>query len=297
MKSIYLSDSGIKVSPLIYSFWRALDDPNGLSYETIENKVKSCLSLGINTFDHADFYGDFNVEKLFGKAIKRLKISRDKLVISSKYGFNLVHPSRPSTRIKHYDNSPQHIRKCVEQSLKNFNTDYLDILLLSQFDPITATDATASELTKLVISGKVRHIGVANFTVHQHQLLQSRLEIPILTNHIKLNVLETEALQNGTIDFIKQQYSKPLAWAPLAGGRIKDKNDISTLNVRQTLSRLAKKYSTDEEGLAIAWLLKLEALPVLGNTDLNKIKRAASAVDLKIDRQDWYEIYFSSQNT
>ncbi len=297
MEKITLGENGPEVSPVIYSFWRAMEDPDGISFDTVQSKLKACLNLGITTFDHADIYGNYQVEELFGKALKELGISRHNLVISTKCGINHVDPRRSQYRVRHYDSSPGHLNKSVEQSLKNLGTDYLDILLLHKHDALMDADETASALTKLVKRGLVKHIGVVDFTVHQHQLLQSRLGIPIITNHLELNLLNTRAISDGTVDFIKQQYSKPLAWAPLASGRLIDKNDAATFNVRNTLKRIASNYHVNEEQLAIAWLLRLGALPIIGTNSIQRIKNATSAVNINMDQQDWYEIYFSAQNT
>lgn len=297
MKKINLSENGPEVSPLIYSFWRAMEDKDGVTYESILGKLEACLSLGITTFDHADIYGNYRVEKLFGKALKESSVKREDIILSTKCGINNIDPLRPDYRTRHYDSSSEYIRKSVEKSLENFGTDYLDILLLHHPDPLMDADDTASELTKLVNKGLVKYIGVADFTVHQHRLLQSRLSIPIITNHLELNVLNTSAIENGTLDFIKEHYSKPLAWSPLAGGRLIDENDASTYNVRNTLKKLSARYSCNEEQLAIAWLLRLGALPILGTNSITKIKNAASAVTLEMDKQDWHEIYFSGLPT
>jgi predicted oxidoreductase len=296
MEKVLLGEDGPLVSPLIYSFWRSIEEPSGISLRSIENKINTCLELGITTFDHADIYGNYEVEELFGKALKQKAIKREDIVLSTKCGINIVHESRPQYRARHYDSSPDYIIESVERSLKNLQTDYIDILLLHHPDPLMDTDETASALTSLVKKGTVLHVGVANFTVHQHQLLQSRLAIPIITNHLELNLLNTKAITDGTIDFIKQQYSRPLAWAPLAGGRLLDKNDESTFNIRSTLKRIAGNYNIHEEQLAIAWLLKLGALPIVGTNSIQRIKNATSAVDIKLDKQDWYEIYFSAIN-
>ncbi|MGQ0827981.1 MAG: aldo/keto reductase [Bacteroidota bacterium] len=296
MEQIELCDNGPLVSPVIYSFWRCMEDPEGVSLKTIEKKINTCIGLGITTFDHADVYGNYQVEELFGKAIQQKSFKREDVVLSTKCGMNLVDKARPKYKVTHYDSSHDYIVKSVKQSLKNLKTDYIDILLLHQPDPLMNADETASALTGLVNEGLVRYVGVANFTVHQHQLLASRLAIPIVTNHIELNLLNTKAITDGTIDFIKQQYSRPLAWAPLAGGRLLDKKDASSLKVRNTLKKVAKKYEINEEQLAIAWLLKLGALPIVGTNSIQRIKNATSAIDIDLDRQDWFEIYFSAIN-
>lgn len=297
METIRLGEYGPEVSPVIYSFWRALEDPDGISYRTVQAKLHACIDQGITTFDHADVYGNYQVEALFGKAVKESGIRRDKIVISTKCGINQVDTSRPAYRTRHYDSSPEHITRSIEQSLQNLGTDYIDILLLHHPDPLMDADETASALTTLVKKGLVRHVGVANFTVHQHQLLQSRLSIPIITNHLELNLLNVKPLTDGTIDFIKQQYSRPLAWSPLAGGRLLDANDDKTFNIRSVLKRVAARYGINEEQLAIAWLLRLGALPIVGTNSVERIRNATSAVNIQLDRQDWYEIYFTVINS
>jgi predicted oxidoreductase len=297
MEKVSLSTEGPLISPIIYSFWRWMEDPEGLSSSFIEKKLNTCIDLGINTFDHADIYGHYNVEELFGKVIKQKSIKREDIIISTKCGINIIDAARPQYRIKHYDTSREHIFKSVKKSLSNLKTDYIDILLLHHPDLLIDPEETALALTDLVKEGLVRYVGVANFTIHQHQLLQSRLSIPIVGNHIELNLLKTQAITDGTIDFIKQQKSNILAWAPLAGGRLLDQNDESSFNIRNTLKKIAAKYNINEEQLAITWLLKLGALPIVGTNSLQRIKNATSAVSINIDRQDWYEIYFAAINT
>ena len=104
--------------------------------------------------------------------------------------------------------------------MRKLRTDYIDIFLLNQLDPLSNLEETAMTLQKLRDSGKVKNIGVVNFSVFQHQLLGSYLRIPIVTNHIELNLLNTSAFDNGQIDYIKQKYMRPLATAPLAEGQL-----------------------------------------------------------------------------
>jgi predicted oxidoreductase len=296
MKKVFLSEVGPEISNIIYSFWRAHEELEGVKYSSVLSKLNTCLDLGINTFDHADIYGDYQIEELFGKALKESAARREDVVIITKCGLNVVDHLKTSYRIRHYDSSPEHIIEKVECSLYNFQTDYIDVLLLNHFDPLIDADETALVLSNLVKSGKVKYIGVANYTVQQFKLLQSRLHIHLLTNLIELNVLNTKAITDGTIDFIKQQRSRLMAWSPLAGGRLVDKNDDSTFNIRNTLNRIAEKYEINEEQLAIAWLVNLGVLPIVGSNNASKIKNATSAVEIKLDRQDWHEIYFSSLN-
>jgi predicted oxidoreductase len=290
MEKIYLSDAGPKVSPAIYGFYRWTDEQE-ISVAAMDKIIGLCLDLGINTFDHADYYGDYQCESLFGQVIKQKKVKRENLVLFSKCGLRVPHPSQPGIRIKHYDSSSSFIVESVERSLRNLQTDYLDIFLLDHLDPIANLEETAITLQHLKETGKVKNIGVANFSVFQHQLLASYLKIPIVTNHIELSLLNTLALDNGQIDYIKQRYMRPLASAPLAAGRISNGTDPVAVKMRNRLSEISGRYNSDIESIAVAWLLKLGALPLIGTTEEQRIRNIVAAFQINLDHQDWYELY------
>jgi predicted oxidoreductase len=293
MEKIYLSDSGPKVSPAVYGFYRWAD--GDLSQAKMETIINLCLELGINTFDHADIYGGYECEELFGQVIKSKSIKREDIVLFTKCGIRLPHPSRPEIRVKHYDTSRAHILKSLENSLRYLRTDYIDIFLLNQLDPLSNLEETALTLHKLRESSKVKNIGVVNFSVFQHQLLSSYLRIPIVTNHIELNLLNTTAFDNGQIDYIKQKYMRPLATAPLAEGRIANSIDKRPLLIRRKLEELAPKYNANIESIAVAWIVKLGALPLIGTTNEKRIRNIVSAFEINLDKQDWYELYEASR--
>jgi predicted oxidoreductase len=208
---------------------------------------------------------------------------------------NLPHPNRPDVRVRYYDTSARHILKSIDNSLKKLRTDYVDIFLLDQLDPLSNLEETAITLERLRTSGKIRNIGVANFSVSQHQLLASYLRVPIVTNHIELNLLNTTALDNGQVDYIKQRYMRPLASAPLAGGRIENGTDEVALRIHFKLEELEEKYGANVESLAVAWLIKLGALPLVGTTNEQRIRNIVNAFAVDLDQQDWYDLYNTSR--
>jgi predicted oxidoreductase len=289
MEKIYLSDSGPKVSPAIYGFYR-WNDLSGTS-QKMEKIVNLCLELGINTFDHADVYGDYQCEELFGKVISKKSFKREDIVLFTKCGLMVPHKGLKDVRVKHYNLSKDHILKSVDNSLIKLRTDYIDIFLLDHMDPLANLEETAVTLKKLVDIGKVKNIGVVNFSVFQHQLLASFLRIPIVTNHIELNLLNTSAIENGQLDYIKQRYMRPLASSPLAGGKIAKGKDALSERVRKQLKKTAKKYDADIESIAVAWLVKLGALPLVGTTSEPRIRNIVNAFAISLDNQDWYELY------
>lgn len=292
MEKIYLSDAGPKVSPAIYGFYRWNDVENPSA--TMEKVVNLCLELGINTFDHADIYGNYTCEELFGDVINKRSFKREDIVLFSKCGVRLPHASQPGVRVKHYDTSREHVIQSLDNSLRKLKTDYIDIFLLNHFDPTCNLEETAITLQKLKESGKIKNIGVANFSVFQHQLFTSYLKTPIVTNHIELNLLNTAAFDNGQIDYIKQKFMRPLALAPLAEGRIAHGTDKQAVTVRYKLNEIAKKYGVDIESIAVAWLLKLGAQPLIGTTNEQRIRNIVNAFTINLNKQDWYELYNAS---
>jgi predicted oxidoreductase len=289
MQKIYMGDAGPKVSPAIYGFyrWNDVKDANDILKKT----VRLCLELGINTFEHGDSYGSYKCEEFFGNLLSEGTFKREDVILFTKCGLKVPHPQSPEIRIRHYDTSAAHIVKSVESSLKKLRTDYIDIFLLDKLDAISNLEETALTLEKLKDSGKIKNIGVANFSVFQHQLLTSYLTKPIVTNHIELNLLSTQALDNGQIDYIKQRYMRPLAYAPLAEGRIATGTDKQAVKVREKLEELSSKYDVNIESLAVAWLVKLGAVPLIGTTNEQRIRNAVNAFSIELDHQDWYDLY------
>jgi predicted oxidoreductase len=295
MQKVYLSDAGPKVSPAVYGFYRWDNEHDAAA--AMERIVNLCLELGINTFDHAGVYGHYRCEELFGQLISRKAFKREDIVLFTKCGLRSPHPQYPDVRVKHYDTSADHIRSSVDNSLRKLRTDYIDIFLLDHLDPISNLEETAAALFKLKESGKVRNIGIANFSVFQHQLLASYLQTPLVTHHSELNLLNTSALDNGQLDYIKQKYMRPLASAPLANGRIANGRDELAQRVRKKLQDISPKYNADIESVAVAWLVKLGALPLIGTQEEQRIRNIVKAFTIELDHQDWYDLYNVSKGT
>ena len=97
-----------------------------------------CLEIGITTFDHADIYGDYGTEADFGIAFTQSKIDRSKIQLISKCGIQMV--DHRQNRIAHYQYDADYIIWSAERSLKNLQTDYLDLLLLHRPSPLMNPD-------------------------------------------------------------------------------------------------------------------------------------------------------------
>jgi predicted oxidoreductase len=293
MKRISLSTSGPTVSRLAYGVWRLADDPAGKTPARIQAKIETCLECGITTFDHADIYGGYVCEGLFGQVLKRVPSLREKMEIVTKCGINAPGPNRGDARVKHYDVSAPAIERCVERSLTELNIDYIDVLLMHRPDWLTRADETATALNRLIAAGKIRHAGVSNYNVHQFDLLNARLDQPLVTNQLELSLLQMKAIYDGTLDQCEKFHISPMAWSPLGGGRFFDPADAAAQRVRAEMKALEGKYQAGVDQLARAWVLALPSRPVviLGTNDLARIRSAAQADTITLDRQDWYALW------
>ncbi len=294
MTRIQLADGGPTFSRVVAGFMR-LNEWN-MSTAALLGFIHICLDLGITTFDHADIYGGYTCEELFGRALAAEPSLRGRIELVTKCGIQLVTPNRPDTRVKHYDTSREHIIASAERSLCTLHTDTLDLLLIHRPDPLMNADETAAALGELRSSGKIRHAGVSNFTPRQFDLLQSRLDFPLVTNQIELSLLHLDPLHDGTLDRLQQLRVPPMIWSPLAGGRLFDPGDERARRVRAALEAIGSAIGASAEQVALAWLLSHPArvLPVMGTGKLERLREAAAAENIALDRQQWFALWEAS---
>ena len=277
------------MSRIVAGAWR-MSDWNWSAQERLR-WIEQCVELGVTTFDHADIYGDYTVETLFGEALALAPALREKLQLVTKCGICLTSPARPAHRVKHYDTSFDHIVSSVENSLQVLGTDHIELLLIHRPDALMDADVVASAFTHLQLQGKVLHFGVSNFTVAQFELLQSRF--PLVTNQIELHPLYLAPLTDGTLDQCQQRRIQPMIWSPLAGGRLITSTDAVAVRVRAALEGVGTRHGVSLATMAFAWLLRHPSrpIPVAGSRRIEAMREAVAALDVKLDAQDWTEIW------
>lgn len=275
-------------------FWRAKEW--NYNSEQFYELMSQSLELGITTIDHADIYGQYSCEDIFGNILKEHSSLRQKIEIVTKCGIKFANKRYPEFSIHSYDTSKQHIIWSAENSLRNMSTDYLDVLLIHRPDPLMNADEVAEAMTELKQSGKVLHFGVSNFLPHHFSLLQSRLDFPLVTNQIEASVLCTEHFDNGNTDFLQEKRIAPMVWSPFAGGRIFSDNSEQSIRVRNILLELAYKYQVDIDAIAAAWLLvhPVNFVIVLGTGKIERIKAAMKGLNVNLTREEWFKIWVAS---
>lgn len=287
-----LSPNGPEFSRLVYGTWRVLDD--GSSLQELNRRLNLCADLGMTTIDTAEIYGLYEVEEALGKALALSPGLRDRLEIVTKAGIYVPNKFHPERRTAFYNASGARLIKSLEKSLRFLGTDRVDLFLVHRPDWLTSADDTASGLNQLLRDGKIAHAGVSNYSVTQYDLLNSRLDQPLVTNQVEFHLLHMDPVYDGVFDQCQKLQVRPMAWSPLAGGRLFDATNEAARRLAAEAARLADKYDgATLEQLAYAWILAhpAQALPVIGTNKVERIESAAQSSRIQLEREDWYSLW------
>ena len=281
------------LSPIVAGAWRLADW--GWTAQQRLAWVEANLDIGLTSFDHADIYGDYRVETLFGEALALRPALRSRMQLVSKCGIRLRSAARPGgmtpTHVKHYDTSAAHVQASVDASLQALRTDHLDLLLIHRPDALMDFDALADTFEALRRAGKVRHFGVSNFSPAQLAPLHRRFSLA--SHQIELSPLHLDPLHDGVLDQCQDLGLRPMVWSPLAGGRLFTGQDDAAQRVRRTLETVAAELGISTTTLAIAWVLRHPSapLPILGSRRIAVARDVLAALGLVLDAQTWWRIW------
>lgn len=266
----------------------------GFSTSEYQAMIEACLENGVTAFDHADIYGDYTTEAEFGEALKNNAALRAHIRIISKCGIQMMSDNRPSHQIKSYNTSAKHIISSVEQSLENFHTDHLDLLLIHRPDPLLNPEEVASAVAHLKQQGKILQFGVSNFLPHQVTLLQQYIQIEY--NQLEISILHLPPFSNGMLEHCMEHKIVPMAWAPLGGGILNDDSHPRFRSIVSMASKLGEKYGTGINEILLAWLHRHPAgiLPIIGTTKIERLVQAKNAAAIILDREDWFKLLAAS---
>ncbi|MFM1678997.1 aldo/keto reductase family oxidoreductase [Aeromonas salmonicida] len=282
-----LHAQGPTFSRLIMGYWRLMEWQ--LSPAALLDLMKYHLDLGVTTIDHADIYGGYQCEEAFGNALRLEPSLRDRMEIVSKCGIALT--AKPEHALNHYNTGKAHIIASAEDSLRKLATDHLDLLLIHRPDPLMDADEVADAFISLKQAGKVKHLGVSNFSARQFELLQSRLPFPLVTNQLEISPLNQSTTLDGTLDLCQQLRIKPMAWSCLGGGRLFDGQESAPL--RAELEQIRHEVGAQNiEQLVYAWVMMLpsQPLPLIGSGKRERIAAAVAAESIALTRQQWFRI-------
>jgi predicted oxidoreductase len=288
-----LGKSGLVSPPIAYGCWRLSESEPRRVREIID----AALAAGIRLFDHADIYGGSGLaEELFGNALAASPGLRREMLIATKCG---IIPGVP------YDSSAEHIVHSAEESLRRLRTDVIDLYQIHRPDLLTHPEEVAAALGKLRDSGKIRAAGVSNHSPSQFSALERHLPFPLATHQPELSAWCLDAFRDGVIDQCLERGVTPLAWSPLAGGKLglpaaevrKLEGGERLAALLERLDALARREGVPRAAIAIAFLLVHPAgiIPIVGTQRPDRIRECLRALDVKLTRADWYSIVEASE--
>lgn len=292
---IKVAPEGPEFSRIVQGFWRLNDWQ--LSAKELDKMIDYCLDIGISTFDNADIYGLYTCEGLFGEYLNRYPQRRKQMELVTKCDIKLPADRWADFKEKTYETGKRHIFLSVEHSLSEMKTDYLDLLLIHRPDPLMDADEVAEAFHLLKKEGKVKYFGVSNFSTTQFDLLESRLDFPLVTNQLEFSPLFLNPLEDGTFDQCQQYRIAPMAWSPFAGGHLFNGDDEKSARVRKVLQDIGDELggrSIDQ--VAMAWIFFHPAgiLPIIGSGKIERIGSALKGLEIQLDREQWFRVWKAS---
>lgn len=293
---VTIAPQGPDFSELVQGYWRLGEW--GMTPQQRLTFLKQHLELGITTVDHADIYGNYQCETLFGEALALEPSLREQMQIVTKCDINLCGDKTPQRKINHYDTSSAHIYQSVNNSLERLGVSEIDVLLIHRPDALMEADEVAEAFSELHKVGKVKHFGVSNFSPRQFELLQSRLGKPLVTNQVEINPLNFEVAHDGTLDQLQMNRTRPMAWSCLAGGSLFSGDTEQAKRVREELEAIRVEIGAQSiDQVIFAWVRRLPSkpLPIIGSGKIERVQAAIAALEFELTREQWYRVWVASK--
>lgn len=284
-----LSES-VSIGPIGFGFWRF----TGQSDAENARLVTTALDLGITLLDTADVYGlDWGgtgfgtCEEALGRVFAAHPGLRDTVVLATKGG---IIPGVP------YDSSASYIVSACEASLRRLQVDHVDLYQIHRPDMFTHPDEVAYAFQSLHGRGLVRMFGVSNHTVAQTRALLTHVDVPFVSTQPEFSAHHLAPLRDGTLDYCMEVGLTPLAWSPLAGGRIATGEEVPTQLIN-VLDTIAAREGVSRSTVALGFVLAHPSRPVplVGTQQPARLTDMMAVSAMALSRSDVYDIIESSE--
>jgi aryl-alcohol dehydrogenase-like predicted oxidoreductase len=293
-QGLEVSSIGFGCMGLNFGYGTALSKEDGITL------IRQAFDRGVTFFDTAEMYGPFTNEELVGEALKPI---RDKVVIATKFGFNIE-----GGRQAGLNSRPEHIKKVADESLKRLGIEVIDLLYQHRVDPAVPIEDVAGAVKELIEKGKVRHFGLSEPGAQTVRLAHAVQPVTALQNEYSLWTRGPET--NGILNACEELGIGLVAYSPLGKGFLtgamgKDTkigvNDFramlprftpEALEANQALVNLLKDIATRKKAtpaqIALAWLLaqKPWIVPIPGTTKLHRLEENLVSAQLILTEQD-----------
>ena len=269
--------------------------------------LHAAVDRGITFFDTAEVYGPFTNEELVGEALAPY---RDKVVIATKFGFDLSGPDHKPGAAG-VTSRPEHIKRAIEGSLKRLKTDVIDLYYQHRVDPNTPIEDVAGAVKDLIQAGKVKHFGLSEAGAKTIRRAHAVQPVTALQSEYSLWFRDHE---NEILPTIEELGIGLVAYSPLGKGFLTGKIDESTTlesnDFRSTLPRftpearrankalvdligaIAERKKATPAQIALAWVLaqKPWIVPIPGTTKLHRLEENIGAVSMELTAEDLGEM-------
>ena len=287
-----LGSSDIAISPIAWGMWRLAED--GRTVSEAAALVHAALDAGITLLDTADIYGfdgasGFgDAEALLGEVLAAEPGLRGRMVLATKGG---ILPPLP------YDQSADYLRSAIDASLRRLKVDSVDLWQVHRPDILAHPQEVARVLDDAVTAGKIRTLGVSNFTVHQTAALNQFLGHKLVSTQPEISPLRITCFENGELDQAMMLGLAPLAWSPLGGGRLAKPETARDKAVAAELDRVGAAQGVSRTVAAYSWLMAHPAgiVPIIGSQQAGRIAEGTAAMQVRWTREDWYAVLVATR--
>lgn len=280
----------VAIGPIGYGFWRF----TGQSDDENARLVSTAVDVGMNLLDTADVYGlDWGgtgfgtCEEALGRVFASHRSLRDKVVLATKAG---IIPGVP------YDSSASYLVSACEASLRRLQVDHVDLFQIHRPDMFTHPEEVARAFESLRGRGLARMFGVSNHTVSQTRTLLRLVDVPVVSTQPEFSAHTLAPLRDGTLDLCMEVGLTPLAWSPLAGGRLASGDGVRQQLV-DVLDGIAAREHVSRTAVALGFVLAHPSRPValLGTQKVERLRDAVTALSINLSRSDVYDIIEASE--
>ena len=294
--------SGVLLPRISLGFWHNFGsvDP----YDRSRDITRFAFDHGITHFDLANNYGPVygSAEETMGRLMDdTFAPYRDELFISTKAGYDMWPGPYGEWGSRKY------LMASIDQSLKRMHLDYVDLFYSHRYDPVTPLDETLQALVDIVKAGKALYVGISRWPLEALKFADEYLrarDVPLLIFQDKLNMLDQEPMNNGTLNYCHEHGIGFISFSPLAQGLLTDrylngipqdsrmakqhflKSDMLTPELLEQLREWNEQAKANHQTLAemaLAWILAQQGVTsvIVGASSVDQLKNNIHVLHLK----------------
>jgi aryl-alcohol dehydrogenase-like predicted oxidoreductase len=262
--------------------------------------IHRSLELGGNFLDTADLYGPLKNEQLIAKAISG---NRNNYIIATKFGWEIDDNNKVTWAI---NGRKEYVKKALERSLKNLNTDYIDLYYMHRLDKNTPIEETVEAMKELVKEGKVGYLGLSE--VSSETVKRAHAVHPITAVQSEYSLFERTVEERGVLQTLHELGIGFVAYSPLGrgflSGQIRSIDDLPENDFRRAIPRfqephfdknielvkaielMAGEKNITSSQLALAWIISKGILPIPGTKRRKYVEQNIAATTIRLSEAD-----------